>query len=125
MCTIPYTHFEDRIMSKLNFYNLLLTGMCLFSSLHSDEFAFDPPKNFTLSPQYIAVHHPVKTDQICAQLYFDQGLTFLYAFNHEAAYWSFLKASEIDPKMAMAYWGQALAIGSNINMAITPEREPI
>lgn len=99
---------------------LLLSGF-----LHGDEFAFDPPDSFTLSPQYIALHHPVKTDQVAAQLYFDQGFTFLYAFNHEAAYWSFLKASELDPKMAMAYWGRALVLGTNINMEITTNREKI
>lgn len=118
-------------MLKLIFFSKRLylfigIGTCLFSSLcYSDEFAFEPPKNFSLSPQYIAVHHPVNTNQQDAQLYFDQGLTFLYAFNHEAAYWSFLKASEIDPNMAMAYWGQALVLGSNINMEITPNREKI
>jgi len=104
----------------------LLIGLSLLSSQsYSDEFAFDPPKNFTVSPEYIAVHHPVNTKEACAQLYFDQGLTFLYAFNHEAAYWSFFKASEIDPNMAMAYWGQALVLGSNINMEITSNRKKI
>lgn len=99
--------------------------LCYSSLIYSDEFAFDPPKNFTLSPEYIALHHPVKTKNVAAQLYFDQGLTFLYAFNHEAAYWSFLKASQIDPEMAMAYWGMALVLGSNINMEITTKREPL
>lgn len=103
-----------------------LLSLCLYQSpIYSDEFLFDPPKNFTLSPDYIAVHHPVNTKFVSAQLYFDQGLTFLYAFNHEAAYWSFLKAAEADPSMAMAYWGQALAIGSNINIEITPNRSKI
>lgn len=90
--------------------------------LWSDEFPFTPPVNFTLKPQYIALHHPVKTSQRMAQLYFDQGLTFIYAFNHDAAYWSFVRASEVDPQMAMAYWGIALALGANINMDITHER---
>lgn len=96
-----------------------------FSWGYSDEFAFDPPEKFTLSPDYIALHHPVNTKNVSAQLYFDQGLTFLYAFNHEAAYWSFIKASEIDPEMAMAYWGQALVLGSNINIGITSKRGQI
>lgn len=104
----------------------LLTLIGLWTAtLIADEFPFEPPKNFTLSPQYIALHHPVKTNNITAQLYFDQGLTFLYAFNHDAAYWSFLKASEADPNMAMAYWGMAYAMGSNINMDITSNRAKI
>lgn len=90
--------------------------------LAGDEFPWHPPKNFVLQHRYIALHHPVNTRQVLAQLYFDQGLTFIYAFNHDAAYWSFLRASEVDPDMAMAYWGMALAIGPNINMEITPER---
>lgn len=113
-------------MCKPVFTKFWLLLICFFQNIcYCDEFAFNPPKNFTLSPQYIAVHHPVNTKSESAQLYFDQGLTFLYAFNHEAAYWSFLKASEIDPNMAMAYWGQALVLGSNINMEITTNREKI
>lgn len=91
----------------------------------ADEFPFTPPKNFKLEPAYIALHHPVTTQNILAQLYFDQGLTFIYAFNHDAAYWSFLRATEVDPNAAMAYWGMALAVGSNINMQITPERSKV
>lgn len=87
-----------------------------------DTFAFEPPQAFVLNPNYIALHHPVQTNSVAAQLYFDQGLTFIYAFNHEAAYWSFLKASQADPNMAMAYWGMALSLGMNINTPITNER---
>lgn len=95
------------------------------TAVWADEFPFTPPKNFQLDPAYIALHHPVTTNHILAQFYFDQGLTFIYAFNHDAAYWSFLRASEVDPNLAMGYWGMALALGSNINMAITPERSKV
>lgn len=94
----------------------LLALSLLFSQLAAAEFPFSPPPNFILRPDYIAVHHPVTTKDVAAQLYFDQGLTLLYAFNHDAAYWSFLRASEVDPQLAMAYWGMALALGPNINM---------
>lgn len=102
-----------------------LLGMAWLGTLNADEFPFEPPQNFKLHPKYIVLHHPVKTDQLLAQLYFDQGLTFLYAFNHDAAYWSFLRASESDPNMAMAYWGMALALGTNINIEITARRSEI
>src|ERR1051325_2530945 len=52
-------------------------------------------------------HHPVKTDSAEAQRFFDQGLTLVYAFNHEEALRSFRRAAELDPRMAMAYWGVA------------------
>ncbi len=83
--------------------------------IYADPFPFDPPKNFALDPACTLVDHPVKTDSKEAQSYFNQGMTFLYAFNQDAAYWSFKKASEIDPNMPMAYWGMALALGPNIN----------
>lgn len=109
------------------FYKALVIGcICFHAGLHAmqnEQFPWTPPKNFILQPSYIALHHPVSTKNVLGQLYFDQGLTFIYAFNHDAAYWSFFRASEADPEMAMAYWGMALAIGANINMPITHERE--
>lgn len=69
------------------------------------------------------LHHPVTTKNPEAQRFFDQGLSLIYAFNHDAAYRSFEQAAQLDPQMAMAYWGMALALGSNINMPISPERE--
>ncbi len=59
-----------------------------------------------------------------AQVYFDQGLSFLYAFNHDEAIRSFQRASELDPQSPMPLWGVALANGPHINnMAVPPERE--
>ncbi len=61
------------------------------------------------------LHHPVTTSKPEAQRYFDQGLTLIYAFNHDEAARSFRYAAVIDPKCAMAYWGVALAVGPNYN----------
>ena len=44
-----------------------------------------------------------------AQRYFDQGLRFVYGFNHGAAIRSFQEAARLDPQCAMAHWGIALA----------------
>ena len=68
-------------------------------------------------------HHPVSTKNPEAQKYFDQGLTLIYAFNHDESIRSFRKALELDPDMAMAYWGIAYALGPNINLDVDPERE--
>ena len=62
------------------------------------------------------VHHPVSTKNLLAQRFFDQGLAYVYAFNHQEAIRSFRRASELDPDLAMAYWGIALALGSNYNL---------
>jgi tetratricopeptide (TPR) repeat protein len=61
-------------------------------------------------------HHPVSTTNKDAQRFFDQGLTLLYAFNHDEAARSFERASDLDPKLAMAWWGIALAQGPNYNL---------
>ena len=50
-----------------------------------------------------------------AQRYFDQGLAFVYGFNHDEAIRSFNQAAEIDRQCAMAHWGVALANGPHIN----------
>lgn len=69
------------------------------------------------------VHHPVSTNNAEAQRFFDQGLALVYGFNHEEAVRSFKRAAELDPQLAMAYWGIALALGPNINMDVDAERE--
>lgn len=58
---------------------------------------------------------PVTTINQQAQLYMNQGLIFSYGFNHSEAARSFREAARLDPKLAMAYWGQALVLGPNIN----------
>ncbi|CAM5467667.1 hypothetical protein SHIRM173S_04802 [Streptomyces hirsutus] len=50
-----------------------------------------------------------------AQLWFDRGLLWTYAFNHEEAVACFEKAAAADPDCAMAYWGIAYALGPNYN----------
>ena len=68
------------------------------------------------------LHHPVTTSNAEAQKFFDQGLRLIYAFNHDEAAKSFRRAAELDPKMAMAYWGIAEAVGPNYNDPADPER---
>src|SRR6202030_1229146 len=68
------------------------------------------------------LHHPVSTKNAEAQKFFDQGLRFIYAFNHDEAARSFQHAADLDSKLAMAYWGVAEAIGPNYNDPADPER---
>jgi len=68
------------------------------------------------------LHHPVSTKNPQAQQFFDQGLRFIYAFNHDEAARSFQRAGELDPKMAMAFWGVAEAVGPNYNDPADPDR---
>ena len=66
--------------------------------------------------------HPVSTKNAQAQAFFDQGLRLIYAFNHDAAERSFQRAAELDPKLAMAYWGIAEAVGPNYNDPASEDR---
>lgn len=50
-----------------------------------------------------------------AETWFDRGLIWSYAFNHEEAVACFEKAIALDPKFALAYWGLAYALGPNYN----------
>jgi tetratricopeptide (TPR) repeat protein len=69
------------------------------------------------------LRHPVSTGNSEAQRFFDQGLALIYAFNHDEAVRSFQRAAELDPQLAMAYWGIGLALGPNINLDVDPVRE--
>ena len=68
------------------------------------------------------LHHPVSTSNPQAQQFFDQGLRLIYAFNHDEAGHSFKRAAELDPKLAMAYWGIAEAVGPNYNDPASDDR---
>src|SRR5713101_8941262 len=77
----------------------------------------------SVEPGVGRVHYPVSTSNAEAQRYFDQGMAYLYGFNHEAAVKSFQEAARLDPNLAMADWGVALALGPNINLDVDPDRE--
>ena len=59
-----------------------------------------------------------------AQRFFNQGLNLAYAFNHAEARRAFREAARLDPKLAMAQWGQALVLGPNINAMMESSEEP-
>lgn len=53
-----------------------------------------------------------------ARRYFSQGLMMAYGFNHAGAVRSFREAQRRDPACAMCWWGEAVALGPNINAAM-------
>lgn len=60
--------------------------------------------------------HAITTADPDAQRYFNQGLVIDFAFNHAESVRSFKAAQTLDPTCAMCYWGEALALGPNINV---------
>jgi tetratricopeptide (TPR) repeat protein len=67
---------------------------------------------------------PVSTKSTQAQQFINQGVNLTYGFNHAEAGRAFAEAARLDPSCAMAYWGQALVLGPNINAAMAADDEP-
>jgi tetratricopeptide (TPR) repeat protein len=100
------------------FFVLLL---CM-PSIAQDHSAHGQAKPATLMTGVGNVHHPVSTSNPEAQEFFDQGLRLIYDFNHDEAARSFQRAAELDPKLAIAYWGVAEAVGPNYNDPASDDR---
>ena len=62
-------------------------------------------------------HRPIETPSPQAQVWFDRGMVWAYAFNHEESIRCFERALALDPDLAIARWGIAYAIGPNYNKA--------
>ncbi len=62
----------------------------------------------------------VTTSSPLAQEYFNQGLVWTFAFNHDEAIRSYQQAATFDPSCAMAWWGIALCNGPHINNPLMP-----
>ncbi|HET7158413.1 MAG TPA: hypothetical protein VFI62_05425 [Burkholderiales bacterium] len=74
--------------------------------------ADDPPLIQGLGTRTIKI----TTSSRAAQQYFDQGYRLAWGFNHAEALRAFRKAQRLDPNCAMCYWGEAWALGPNINV---------
>jgi tetratricopeptide (TPR) repeat protein len=68
------------------------------------------------------VHRAITTRSPEAQKYFDQGLSLMWAFNHDEATRSFAKALEFDPSCASCFWGVSLTVGPNYNLPFLSEQ---
>jgi tetratricopeptide (TPR) repeat protein len=108
-------------MRRLTFLFVVLFASLSAAAQHQMAGSHNAP--VTLDPGLGVLHYPVTTGSAEAQKYFDQGMRYLYAFNHDESARSFRRAIELDPAMPMAYWGLALVLGPNINFDVDPERE--
>lgn len=104
---IPMQAFEKTVIGALE-------------DMRVSEIPLRPSKAF---PPMNQIYHPISTTNPEAQKSFNQGLTYIFAFNHDIAYREFEKAAQLDPDLAIAYWGMALALGQNVNADVTPENE--
>jgi tetratricopeptide (TPR) repeat protein len=117
-------------MSKIRRYAVTSTGIYIIGvTIVFAVFVWRPRPIRTIAespkrePKFsgLGVHHrKITTASAEAQQYFDQGLAFLYGFNHDEAIRSFQAAAQSDPHCGMAYWGIAMANGPHINnMVVT------
>jgi tetratricopeptide (TPR) repeat protein len=107
---------------------LLLTAVCFFAGActsikvpSSPDVVMDiqhwPDKTgVPLLADLGGYHHAVTTPSPAAQRYFDQGLVQSFAFNHSESVRAFRAAQMLDEYCALCYWGEALALGPNINV---------
>ncbi len=77
-----------------------------------------------LYPDLSAPRGLAVTASVAAQRYFDQGLVLSYGFNHAGAVRSFRAAQRIDPECALCWWGEAIALGPNINAPMDDRDRP-
>lgn len=92
---------------------LLLLAIFLSGSILAED-------SFSTFPPMEHFYHPVSTKNPEAQKAFNRGLLALYAFNYDAALLGFDEASQLDPELAMAYWGMAMAIDANLDEKVRP-----
>ena len=112
--------FNPKRLRQIITLCLLLTINAVAQHKHQQRTLSEPAQ---LISNLGAHNHPVSTTNAEAQKFFNQGLLLIYGFNHEEARRSFEQAARLDPKLAMAHWGMALAVGPNYNESqIDPSR---
>src|SRR3984957_10522269 len=111
-----------RIYQMKTLAQLPLLALFCLCAVAQDHAAHPQTHPVTLVAGLGDLHHSVSTRNPQAQQFFDQGLRFIYCFNHDEAARSFQHAAELDPNLAMAYWGVAEAVGPNYNDPADPDR---
>jgi tetratricopeptide (TPR) repeat protein len=108
-------------MKRLALLLWVAASLTPFAAEAHDRAAAGASAPVALDPGLGNLHHAVTTSNPKAQAYFDQGLRLIFAFNHAAAIQSFEQAFALDPNLAMAQWGIALAYGPNINLPMSKD----
>lgn len=65
----------------------------------------------------------ITTTSDTAQLYFNEGMQFMYAFGLASARRSFQEAQRYDPDCAMCFWGEAWGWSPHLNGGMSPDME--
>ena len=71
-------------------------------------------KKETAKTDYLGVVNITVSGKKEALPHFEKGLLLLHSFEYSDARESFIEAQEIDPEMAMAYWGEAMTYNHSL-----------
>lgn len=102
-------------------YVIWLSGVMALAGCAAPGFRVPPGATAPLYEQIGSHRRTITTRSADAQRYFNQGLTWAYAFNHDEAIRAFEQAAALDPQCGMAWWGVALCHGPHVNNPIVPE----
>lgn len=110
-------------MYLIRIFFFLVTVFILLACTEQDELkVVDPVENKVTSEETpfldgMGSHYrSITTSDPMVQRYFNQGLVMSFAFNHAESVRSFRAAQELDEACAICFWGEALALGPNINV---------
>jgi tetratricopeptide (TPR) repeat protein len=79
------------------------------------------PVNMVMVDGFGAATFAVDTTNPEAQAWFDHGVRLRWAFEHKESVRAFRKAQALDPECGMCAWGEAWALGPNLNGGGTDE----
>ena len=93
------------------------TDLLAGHSYHGEAFNEGPRQSAILMPNLGSIDFPTSTENKNAQKFIEQGIIQLHGFWYLEAERSFRQASMIDPELAIAYWGMAMANQNNADRA--------
>ena len=86
-------------------------------SYHGEEFNEGPRQEAVLIDGLADIRFPTSAKSKKAQAFVEQGIAQLHGFWYLEAERSFRQAAKIEPKLAIAYWGMAMANNNNVERA--------
>ena len=103
-------------MLKIKFSLVCLSIFLLLGCINNSDTSISSKAGAPLLKGLGDHSHKISSNFYGVQRYFDQGLVLAFAFNHAESIRSFKAAQRLDPSCAMCFWGEALALGPNINV---------
>lgn len=112
---------EERVVLITDFdSSLMCTAVTRFKIDKSDILKATRPLAPKLDPKW-QTKLDITTTSEEAKVFFNQGLFYLYAFNHAEADRAFKESIRLDPDCAMCHWGVGVGLGPNINMPMSKD----